>query len=53
MTIGRYLSPSGKILGGKGSRRTSGSSIPGETGERDLILERGLEVALRAARQAA
>jgi carboxyl-terminal processing protease len=56
MTVGRYVSPSGQVLGGKGlvpDERVL--VIPGETGGRDLILERGLEVvrADPAARRAA
>lgn len=56
MTVGRYVSPSGQVLGGKGlvpDERVM--VIPGETGGRDLILERGLEVvrADAAARRAA
>jgi carboxyl-terminal processing protease len=56
MTVGRYVSPSGQVLGGKGlvpDERVT--VIPGETGDRDLILERGLEVvrAASAARRAA
>ena len=59
MTVGRYVSPSGQVLGGKGlvpDERVL--VVPGETGDRDLILERGLEVvrgdsAAPAARRAA
>jgi carboxyl-terminal processing protease len=56
MTVGRYVSPSGQVLGGKGlvpDERVL--VIPGEPGSRDLILERGLEVvrADPAARRAA
>jgi carboxyl-terminal processing protease len=55
MTVARYQSPSGTLLGGKGippDERVI--SFPGETEGRDPILERGLEVARRtAARQAA
>ncbi|HEY1433956.1 MAG TPA: S41 family peptidase [Thermoanaerobaculia bacterium] len=59
MTVGRYVSPSGQVLGGKGlvpDERVV--VIPGESGGRDLILERGLEVvrgdsSAPAARQAA
>ena len=55
MTIGRYVSPSGQVLGGKGISPDERVIVfPGETGERDLILERGLEVIRAdAARQAA
>jgi carboxyl-terminal processing protease len=55
MTVGRYQSPSGTILGGKGlppDERVI--TFPGDTESRDPILERGLEVARRGAtRQAA
>ncbi len=45
MTTGRYVSPSGQVLGGKGLSPDERVIVfPGETGERDLILERGLEV---------
>ena len=56
MTVGRYVSPSGQVLGGKGlSPDERVVVIPGEGGERDAILERGLEVARgeAAARKAA
>ena len=55
MTVGRYVSPSGQVLGGKGVSPDERVIVfPGETGERDLILERGLEVVRAdAARQAA
>ncbi len=55
MTVGRYVSPSGQVLGGKGMAPDERVIVfPGETGERDLILERGLEVARAgAARKAA
>lgn len=56
MTIGRYVSPSGQVLGGKGLSPDERVIVfPGETGERDLILERGLEVirSADASRQAA
>jgi carboxyl-terminal processing protease len=54
MTIGRYVSPSGQVLGGKGISPDERVIVfPGET-EQDLILERGLEVIRAdAARQAA
>jgi len=55
MTVGRYASPSGTVLAGKGllpDERVI--SFPGEADSRDAILERGLEVARRgAARRAA
>jgi carboxyl-terminal processing protease len=45
MTVGRYVSPSGKVLGGKGLTPDERVLVlPGEPGERDLILERGLEL---------
>jgi carboxyl-terminal processing protease len=45
MTVGRYVSPSGQVLGGKGlSPDDRVIVIPGESGDRDLILERGLEL---------
>ena len=45
MTVGRYVSPSGQVLGGKGLTPDERVLVlPGEPGERDLILERGLEV---------
>jgi carboxyl-terminal processing protease len=56
MTVGRFVSPSGQVLGGKGLTPDERVLvIPGENGERDLILERGLEVvrADPAARKAA
>ncbi len=56
MTTGRYVSPSGQVLGGKGLSPDERVIVfPGETGERDLILERGLEVirSADASRQAA
>ncbi|HEX9689362.1 MAG TPA: S41 family peptidase [Thermoanaerobaculia bacterium] len=55
MTVGRYQSPSGTILGGKGlSPDERVITFPGESDGRDPILERGLEVARRGtARQAA
>jgi len=55
MTVGRYQSPSGTILGGKGlSPDERVITFPGDAESRDPILERGLEVARRgAARQAA
>ncbi len=46
MTVGRYVAPSGQVLGGKGLTPDERVLVfPGETGERDLILERGLDVA--------
>lgn len=55
MTVGRYVAPSGQVLGGKGLTPDERVLVfPGETGERDLILERGLDVARNApARKAA
>jgi carboxyl-terminal processing protease len=56
MTVGRYVSPSGQVLGGKGlSPDERVIVIPGEGGDRDAILERGLAVARgeAAARKAA
>jgi carboxyl-terminal processing protease len=56
MTVGRYLSPSGTPLGGKGLPPDERVIVfPGEPGARDAILERGLEVARGAspARRAA
>ncbi len=55
MTVGRYQSPSGMLLGGRGlSPDERVITFPGETDGRDPILERGLEVARRGAlRQAA
>ena len=45
MTVGRYVSPSGQVLGGKGLVPDERVLVlPGEPGERDLILEKGLEV---------
>jgi carboxyl-terminal processing protease len=45
MTVGRYVSPSGKVLGGKGLQPDERVLVlPGEPGERDMILERGLEL---------
>ena len=46
MTVGRYLSPSGTPLGGKGLSPDDRVIVfPGEPGAKDAILERGLEVA--------
>ncbi|HEY3204580.1 MAG TPA: S41 family peptidase [Thermoanaerobaculia bacterium] len=46
MTVGRYVSPSGQVLGGKGLSPDERVIVfPGENGDRDLILERGLEMA--------
>jgi carboxyl-terminal processing protease len=57
MTVGRYVSPSGQVLGGKGLTPDERVLVlPGETGDRDLILERGLEIVRStdaSARQAA
>jgi carboxyl-terminal processing protease len=54
MTVARYQSPSGTILGGKGlSPDERVITFPGDADGRDPILERALEVARRPARQAA
>jgi carboxyl-terminal processing protease len=56
MTVGRYVSPSGTVLGGKGLSPDEHVIVfPGETGEPDRILQRGLDVirAEPAARKAA
>jgi carboxyl-terminal processing protease len=55
MTVARYQTPSGAILGGKGLPPDERVIVfPGDTEGRDPILERALEVARRApARQAA
>ncbi len=55
MTVGRYVSPSGQTLGGKGLAPDERVIVfPGEPREKDLILERGLEVMRSAtARKAA
>jgi len=46
MTVARYTSPSGKTLSGKGLTPDDRVVVfPGETGGKDAILERGLEVA--------
>jgi carboxyl-terminal processing protease len=46
MTVGRYVSPSGASLAGKGLAPDERVVVfPGETGGKDAILERGLEVA--------
>ncbi len=46
MTVGRYVSPSGTALAGKGLAPDERVIVfPGETGGKDAILERGLEVA--------
>jgi carboxyl-terminal processing protease len=45
MTVGRYVSPSGQTLGGKGLSPDERVIVfPGETNDKDQILERGLEV---------
>jgi carboxyl-terminal processing protease len=45
MTVGRYLSPSGAVLGGKGLSPDERVVVfPGDGDEKDQILERGLEV---------
>ncbi len=56
MTVGRYVSPSGQVLGGKGLTPDERVIVfPGEENGRDRILERGLEIARSAdtARRAA
>jgi carboxyl-terminal processing protease len=55
MTVGRFVSPSGQVLAGKGLAPDERVAVfPGDTGEKDLILERGLEVVRAgAARKAA
>jgi carboxyl-terminal processing protease len=56
MTVGRYVSPSGQVLGGKGLTPDERVIVfPGEEGTRDRILDRGLEIARSAdtARRAA
>ncbi len=55
MTVGRYVAPNGQVLGGKGLTPDERVLVfPGESGERDLILERGLDIARNgAARKAA
>ena len=46
MTVGRYVSPSGSVLAGKGLVPDDRVLVfPGDTGAKDSILERGLEVA--------
>jgi C-terminal processing protease CtpA/Prc len=46
MTVGRYLSPSGVTLGGKGIAPDDRVIVfPGETEQKDAILQRGLEIA--------
>ncbi len=45
MTVGRYVSPSGSTLGGKGLTPDERVLVfPGDTGGKDAILDRGLEV---------
>lgn len=54
MTVARYQSPSGTILGGKGlSPDERVITFPGDADGRDPILERALEVARRAPAKAA
>jgi carboxyl-terminal processing protease len=56
MTVGRYVSPSGQVLGGKGLAPDERVIVfPGESADTDRILERGLELARSdaAPRQAA
>lgn len=46
MTVGRYVSPSGQVLGGKGLTPDERVIVfPGENADTDRILERGLELA--------
>ena len=46
MTVGRYVSPSGDVLGGKGLAPDERVIVfPGETDDTDRILQRGLELA--------
>ena len=46
MTVGRYVSPSGQVLGGKGLTPDERVIVfPGEDGAQDRILQRGLELA--------
>lgn len=46
MTVGRYVSPSGTVLGGKGLTPDDRVLVfPGDVSGKDAILERGLEVA--------
>ena len=54
MTVARYQSPSGTILGGKGlSPDERVITFPGDADGRDPILERALEVARRVPAKAA
>lgn len=56
MTVGRYVSPSGQVLGGKGLAPDERVIVfPGEAADTDRILQRGLELARSEAapRQAA
>lgn len=46
MTVGRFVSPSGQVLAGKGLSPDERVAVfPAESGQKDVILERGLEVA--------
>ena len=48
MTVGRYVSPSGTVLAGKGLVPDERVIVfPGESNAKDAILERGLEMARR------
>jgi carboxyl-terminal processing protease len=50
MTVGRYVAPNGQVLGGKGLTPDERVLVfPGESSERDPILERGLDIARNAA----
>jgi carboxyl-terminal processing protease len=54
MTIGRYVTPSGQVLGGKGLTPDERVIVfPGENGDRDTILEKGLEIVRADAAQKA
>jgi C-terminal processing protease CtpA/Prc len=56
MTVARYVSPAGSVLGGRGLTPEERVIVfPGDSEGKDPILERGLEVARRepAARRAA
>jgi len=45
MTVGRYVSPSGAVLGGRGLNPDERVLVfPGESDAKDPILTRGLEV---------
>ena len=45
MTVGRYVSPSGQVLGGKGLSPDERVVVfPGESTDADKVLDRGLEL---------